>query len=210
MYRIFFEQFLLPSLSLLGNLASKVVDVVKVTKMPLENGFIFEGCVLIVDGIYLQKSVQYHSGYYVGEDPEGSLYKGVVVYLIVSLINYVPCAIKALLRTSRSGYWLSDEIDKSIINLEKISLQVRAGALDDLASNVNVFSILLNKCGGDHNLFIYHPAYGDQLKTYLLFDIFHLTKNFRNNLLNRTKFIFPEYYFDLFDDPIVEPIGNIS
>ena len=25
-----------------------------------------------------------------------------------------------------------------------------------------------------------------------------------------TKFIFPEYYFDLFDDHIVEPIGNIS
>ena len=48
------------------------------------------------------------------------------------------------------------------------------------------------------------------MKTYLLFDIIHLIKNIRNNLLNRKKFVFPEFIFDLFRDNINVPAGFIS
>ena len=122
--------------------------------MLLENGSMSEDCVLIVDEMYLQKSVQYHSGDYVGADAEGNLYKGVVVFLIVSLKNSVPCVVKALPETSISGYWLSEETDKCITYLKEIGLQVRAVVSDDHATNVSVFSILLNKYSGDHELLI--------------------------------------------------------
>ena len=59
-------------------------------------------------------------------------------------------------------------------------------------------------------MLIYHPAYGDQLKTYLFFDIVHLIKKIRNNLLNRRKFVFPEYHVGLFEDAIDESAGYIS
>lgn len=51
-------------------------------------------------------------------------------------------------------------------------------------------------------MLIYHPAYGDQLKTYLYFDLVHLIKNTRKNFLNRQKFVFPEYHFDLLEEAI--------
>ena len=135
--------------------------------MAIENGSMSEDCALIVDKMHLQKSTQYHSGDYVGANAEGNLYKGVVVFLIVSFKNYVPCFVKALPETSMTGYWLSEEIDKSITNLKEIGLQVRAVVLDDHASDVSAFSILLKKYRGDHELFIYHPAYGDQLKIFI-------------------------------------------
>ena len=65
------------------------------------------------------------------------------------------------------GYGLKEEIDKCITNLKKIGLQVRAVVSDDHASNVSAFSMSLNKDRGDNELFIYHPAYGDQLKTFI-------------------------------------------
>ena len=57
---------------------------------------------------------------------------------------------------------------------------------------------------------IYHPAYNETLKTYLFFDIVHLVKNIRNNLLNRQKFVFPEISFGEFRDLIEIPNGFIS
>ena len=41
----------------------------------------------------------------------------------------------------------------------------------------------------DNELFIYHSAY-DNLKTYFYFDMVHLVKTIRNNLLNKKKFVF--------------------
>ena len=124
--------------------------------------------------------------------------------------NSVPCVVKALPETSISEYWLSEEINKSTTNLMEIGLPVRAVVSDGHASNNSAFSTSLNKNGGDHKLFIYHPAYDGQLKTYLFFDTAHLTKNIRNNLLNRTKFVFPEYHLDLFEDATEVPAGYIS
>ena len=117
-YSLYLEQLPLPSLELLWKLANGGVDAAHVIKILLENDSKSEDCALIVDEMYLQKSVQYHRGYYVEAEAEGNLYKGVVVFLVVSLKNSVPCIVKALSETSISGYWLSEEIDRSITNLK--------------------------------------------------------------------------------------------
>ena len=71
--RLLLEQLPLPSSSLLRKLASGGVEAVKVMKMLLDNGSMSEDCALIVDEMYLQRSVQYHSSEYVGADTGGSL-----------------------------------------------------------------------------------------------------------------------------------------
>ena len=57
--------------------------------------------------------------------------------------------------------------------------------------------------------YIYHPAYGRLLKTYLFFDIAHLIKNIRNSLLNREKLVFPTFSFDKCDYITDDPEGFI-
>ena len=118
------------------------VDTAKVIKMLLGNGSISEDCVLIIDEIYLQKSVNHHSGEHVGADAEGNLYQGVVKFLMVSWKNSAPCVVKAQLE---SGCWLSEESDKSFIILKEAGLQVSAVISDDHASNFSTFLILLKK-----------------------------------------------------------------
>ena len=113
---------------------------------------------LIVDEMCLQNRVQHRSGDYVGTGAEENLHKRVVVSLIVSLKNFVPCVVKTLPETARSRYWLTEEIDKFITNLKEIDLQVRAVVSDDHASNVNAFSILLNKYRGVNTQIIYLPS----------------------------------------------------
>ena len=39
----------------------------------------------MVEEIYLQKETQYHSGQYVGASNDGTLYKGIVAFMIVGL-----------------------------------------------------------------------------------------------------------------------------
>ena len=51
-------------------------------------------------------------------DAEENLYKGVVVFLIVSLKNSITCVVKALSETWKRGYWQSEEIEKFITNLK--------------------------------------------------------------------------------------------
>ena len=46
-------------------------------------------------------------------------------------------------------------------------------------------------------------------KMYLCFDIVHLIKSIRNNLLNKKGFIFPAFTFENFNDPINGEGGNI-
>lgn len=65
------------------------VDTVKVVQMLLENGSISKDYVLTVDEMSLQKSIQYRIGGFIGPDAERSECKGVVVFLTVSLKDFV-------------------------------------------------------------------------------------------------------------------------
>ena len=62
------KELTLPSLSVFKKLTSGEVDLLKVVKLFLEKQIVSSDCVLIIDEMYLQKSVQYHSGDLVGQD----------------------------------------------------------------------------------------------------------------------------------------------
>ena len=76
---------------------------------------------------------------------------------------------------------------------------------------MNAFTRLHAIFDVDNKTFIKDPAYADfATKAYLFFDIIHLLKNIRNNLLNQKKFLFPSFQFNLFHDAIHVPDGYIS
>ena len=103
----------------------------------LEKQLASSDCVLIINEMYLQKYVQYHSGDFVGKD-EGNLYKG-IVFMIVSFKKSVPIAIRALSDTSITGERLKSEINKCIFDLMEVGFKVRAAIAGDHPSNANAF-----------------------------------------------------------------------
>ena len=117
----------------------------KTVRLLLEKEVISSDIILIIDEMYLQKSVQYHGGHFVGQDEDGNLYKGIVVFMIVSLKKSLPCVIKSIPETKISGEWLKTEIDECIFNLKKTGFQVRAVVTDNHSTNVSAFSFLF-KC----------------------------------------------------------------
>ena len=69
---------------------------------------------------------------------------------------------------------------------------------DDHPSDVNAFTWLQEIFDGGNRTFIKQPAYSYlAIKRYLFFDVIHLFKNSRNNLLNQKKFVFSLFQFDL-------------
>ena len=87
--------------------------------------------------MYLQKSVQYHSGDFLGQDEEGNLFKETVVFMIVSLKKSIPIVIRSLPETKITGEWLKCEINKCILNLAEPGFKVRAVITAVHPSNVN-------------------------------------------------------------------------
>lgn len=79
------------------------VDSLKISKLLLEKQSVSSVCVLIIDEMHLQKSVQYHSRYSIGQDEEGNSYKQIVVITIVSLKNSIPIIIRPVPETKT--YW---------------------------------------------------------------------------------------------------------
>ena len=138
------------------------------------------------------------------------LFKGIVVLMIVGLQKSIPYVVKSSPEITITGLWLKKEIDSYIFTLQNTGFNVRAVIADDHSTNVSAFSYLHGDYDGDSTLFIYHPAYNGLMKTYLFFDIIHIIKNLRNNLLNRKKFVFPAFSFDLFLDKIDVPSGYIT
>ena len=94
-----------------------------------------------------------------------------------------------------TGKWLAQEFTKCIGELMDAGFRVRGLVTDNHGANVTAFSILLNENDGDKHHFFTIPE--ADFKTYVWFDTVHLMKNIRNNLLNRKKFVFPAFHFDL-------------
>ena len=101
------------------------------------------------------------------------------------------------------------EIDKCLYHPQKAGFYVRAVISVDHASSVRTFKWLLDSYNGVKNLFIYHPAHNETLKTYLFFDKVHLVKNIRNNLFSRNLFS-QSFHLVEFRDLIETPNGFIS
>ena len=86
--------------------------------------------------MYLQKSAQYHGGNLVGQDENGTLYKDIVVFMIVSLKKSIPFVVKCCAEVSINGSWLAKEIAKCVLNLKEVGFNVRAIITDNHGCNV--------------------------------------------------------------------------
>ena len=102
-------------------------------------------CVLLVDEMYLQQSVQHHSGDFVGEDKEGNIYKGIVVFMIFPLKQSIPYVVKLRPEVSINGEWLKKEINKCVLNSKETGFKVCAAIADNHSANVNAFLHFLSK-----------------------------------------------------------------
>ena len=89
-YKLLLQQCPLPPSSLSKNIIPCFIDSLTAAKLLLEKEAISEDCVLLVDEMYLQKSVQFHNGSFIGQNEEGTLYKGIVVFMIVPLKSLFP------------------------------------------------------------------------------------------------------------------------
>ena len=67
-YRLFFEKFPIPSLSLLNNIQHGDIDELAALKNFYEKGSFSRDCDLMIGEMYLQKSAQYQAGEYIGVD----------------------------------------------------------------------------------------------------------------------------------------------
>ena len=123
--------------------------------------------------MYLQKSVQYHRGDFVEQDKEGSLFKGIVVSMIVFLKKFLPIVIRSLSETKINGESLIQLLSENWI--QNSCCYYRWPSF-----NVNAFTRQHGPFNGDNKTFIKHPAHADlATKTYLFFDVTNLFKKNR-------------------------------
>ena len=190
-YKLLLDEFSLPSLSLLNKIKEGKIDALKVSKLLLENSSISKDIVVLFDEMYLQKCVD----------------KGIVCFMIIGLKENVPYVVKAAPVTFINSELLKDELLNCLELLITGGFNVRAVISDNHAANVSAFTKLILQFGEDNeSLFINFQSQ----KVYLFYDNVHLIKNLRNNLLSKTRLVFPQFsFFEFNDDVIVNP-GELS
>ena len=192
-YKILLKHFPLPSISHLNHLCQGGVDPIKAIKILFEKEKLDKDVVLLVDEMYLQKEVQYQEGKLIGEQEDGTMFRGIMTFMIVGLRSNVPFVIKAVPEFRIEGSWLAEHITDSLKSLHDAGFQVRAVISDNHATNVAAFRELCSLHGmdGQENV-IQHPT-AQETQVYLFYDSVHLLKNVRNNLLRARRFIFPPF-----------------
>ena len=207
-YRLLLEQFPLPSFSLLSKIESGSIESYRAASALKAKGSISEDVILLLDEMYLQKQAQYHSGKYFGEDENGNLYKGILVFMIVGLKENTPFVVKAVPETKITGSFVASHIWEVIGNLAEVGFNVRGVCADNHSTNVAGFYELLHEYPSTNKTDAFqHPA--NKSHTYPFFDSVHLLKNIRNNLLNAKSFSFPEFEFDVCGKKISAPAGGL-
>ena len=134
-YKFLLKELPRPPLSALKKLISGEVVLLKVAKLLLEKQTVSSDYISIIYEMYLQKSVQYHSGDFVGQDEEGNLFKGIVDFMITSFKRSIPIVIRYLPEIKITGEWLKCEINKCILDLAEVGYKVRVVITDDHPSN---------------------------------------------------------------------------
>ena len=194
-YKLLLEKFPFPSFSSLKRIQKGDINSITAAKTLLDKGKLSKDVILILDEMYLQKGTQFHGGDYVGANENGELYKGIMLFMISGLKETVPSVVKVCPEVTVTGDWLSQEIISCIELILKAGFNIRAVVADNHSSNVNAFKILLSKFEGDGKLFITLPE--SPQKIYFFFDTVHLLKNIRNSFVNRNKFVFPSFEFNI-------------
>ena len=198
-YKQLLTEFNLPSVSFLRKLTSGKIDALSSAKLLKSSGKISEDVILMFDEIYLQKCEEYEGGETTGADFSGNLYKGLECFMIVGLKSNVPFVIMSSPEKEIPGEWVKTEILRCLMKLKESGFNVRGIVCDNHASNVAAYKKLLSDYGNaPTDLFMTFR----NSQIYLFFDTVHLMKNIRNNLLNRKRFLFPEFSFSSFQEEI--------
>ena len=206
-YRLLLNELPLPSISLLGKLKEGKIDSMKFLKSLLDNDSLSKDLIVIFDEMYLQKCAEYSAGEIIGINEDKQCYKSVVSFMVVGLKKSISCVIKAVPIVKLSSDWLKTELYNLIHSLITNGFNVRGVVCDNHASNVGCFTKLINLYAEkSDSLFINILSQ----RIYLFFDTVHLIKNVRNNLLNKKRFMFPEFQFTGFDTEIKVESGEIS
>ena len=129
--------------------------------------------------------------------------------MFVGLKKLTPFVVQAVSEVTFNGQWLCDKTVSNIENLGNSGFCVRGIAVDNHSSNVNAFTSLKDLFNSESKLFFEHSA-NHAKRTYMFFDIVHLIKNIRNNLLNEKKFVFPEFSYNQGNIQLHCPQGYID
>ena len=129
--------------------------------------------------------------------------------MFVGLKKLTPFVVQAVSEVTFNGQWLCDKTVSNIENLGNSGFCVRGIAVDNHSSNVNAFTSLKDLFNSESKLFFEHSA-NHAKRTYMFFDIVHLIKNIRNNLLNEKKFVFPEFSYNQGNIQLHCPQGYIG
>ena len=115
--------------------------------------------------------------------------------------------IKSLPETNIDANWIKTELLDYLEILSNCGFRVRTIVCDNHPSNVSSFKKLLEDVNQNPDeLYMLHKS----RKIYLCYDAVHLIKNARNNLLTCKRFMFPQFEFSGFKDPINVPGGEIA
>ena len=159
------------------------------------------------DEMFLSKCEEYSGGESFGADEDDDLYKGVMSFMIIGLQSNIPYIVKTVPEKTMVGSWLKEELLNCLKMLQDCLFKVRGVVCDDHTTNVLAYRMLLTDLGkSPDDLCI--SLNGSTI--YLFHDTVHLIKNIQNNLLNRKRFIFPEFHFDGFYDDVKLPAGEVS
>ena len=118
--------------------------------------------------------------------------------MIVGLKKSIFVVVYRFPETSITGEWIGSKLDYCLTCLAKEEFKVRRLVTDNHSENVTTFPILINKYPSDNPLCIQHPD--NVTNTYLFFDNIQLMKSICNNLLNASKFVFPEFSLQIMKD----------
>ena len=120
----------------------------------------------------------------------------------------IPSIVKACPEVTVNVEWLSQKILKCIFQLMNSGFFIWAVVADNHSANVNAFNILIDKFEGDktHYITLSNPPQ----KIFLFFDSVHLLKNIRNSLLNKKKFVFPAFTFEISNISVSGKEGYIA
>jgi hypothetical protein len=206
-YKLMMKEFKLPSLSLLQKVVAGKLDTMKVAKTLKDKGNISEDIIVMFDEMYLQKCEEYSGGETYGADKDGQLFKGIVSFMIVGLKSNIPYVVKTVPEREIFGEWVKEEMLDCLKKLQESGFNVRGVVCDNHSTNVLAYKTLLKEFGqSPDDLFIILNGQ----KIYLFYDTVHLIKNVRNNLLNRKRFLFPEFHFNGFYDEVHVTGGEVS
>ena len=208
-HRLFPENFPIPSLSLLQKLRKGNLDAMKVSTYLRKNGKLSNDSTVMVDEMYLRKCVQYSVSKFIGCDKTGEFYKGIIVFMIQGLEHSVPVVVKGCPITALNGEWLAKEIETCLAALASCGFKVRGVVADNHAANANAFKTLHKMYPGKKR-FVHSSSKKRNSNLSLFFDNVHLLKNFRNNMLNSKKFVFPAFSFNINEEMVQTDAGYIA